>query len=1526
MSTERNLAPEGFRTAAYLEARARMDFRRGKRGPVHCTPGNKKCGNRCIPNEWDCRMKGEGNDPHLKAVKFDPVSGLANLERGAKRFGKFLRTGSFSELESGKRSVIRGAVKLKPGNLQEKKDYQTWLENNFAKVAVPIALVGGAIAVHSILKTGNTFGYREGAGRRVEETVWNGIGRALDVIPGIGHQRAYTRQRAGEVLSSLRTRTRGAQVLQANLGGRGGEVGLEAMQIPRMGDAGVNNLRDGTAPKAIAKSLEEVDNKKLDFYTWNEKHREAFLGAKVDGRSVFAETTAQIALDERFNLGIGRTTNKAFYIERLSRVVTSERIALVQLAKQKGFKIYKTSNYEAVHKDDMVRFVEAVYPDLDYNDPVKVSYASRIMQAANTGDPKTKAYSIYRKEVEAWDNYFAEVAKNVKESPGASSAHQEIRAKGIDEIRRIADTRRTEYLISQSKAVPRAGLSHEQLFLRDYYHRNVVGTAKSTYAITPNLARSAASELSGRSIESPNEAIEVLRTEYGFPTVQLIRSQTNRAQAEPRPTNGTARPMRRRSPAQQLADLMRQKNPDGTPRYATREAAEAELARRKKQRGDVDDTGLSPRVRAYLETQARLDKRCGKSGIPDNRKCSKTTAPQPPESQTRARGASQPGVTCAPPNQKCGNMCIPPTATCHLKGGGGNALDNAAKVAAIAGGAAAVVGAVRNRKQLRTAARRGVLQARTQLRNTNREAYRNTAVRARVIRRSASNVARTQTDQIVSNLSKKTIKSLSSEQVDAGINSLPKQYQEQARRLVGEAKRSAAHLALYAKGGKMTSVNTKDNFSNWEMKDGTMLSTGSVGDSLLIYNTRPQESIGGARTYSTQFRIDGEFDAKSTSASRNARGVVTTTKKMFQHHMDSLPDNSIVWAIPYSEDNKGAKRKSIYEKYGFRQALSSDERLFAMKTKGQFTKMGDNHIEQIADYIRNDSIHFDFDDTRFDKRCGKSGIPDNRKCSKVTSAQSPEAVKTSTPVATNTVRNLAIGTTALGAVGALAAIGIHKGKVSAYRRNVSNSAIEAEKMAAELERSMREAAARRLKKKPSEVTDFEASVYNFKDKGHDRGFGSNDNEPAWYGQTPNSKGAVVMLSYADDNKFTKRGQGSHMMASNKAFQSIWGDRDILPYANNISQPTSSVPDDLVVQEREAFVKKVEGLASKVGLGEAGRGAAKSVHAVQDIAERFSYLRENVNRRGHNPDAIRAAAFVVAQRRLTGKPVDIMSYSNGGNVATETLAILKEMGYRDVKVVNVAGPTFGIFSHSDDNMRTWVSEGDEFFQMSRGGAFTGGNTRMLKNKNIPHGLTEKIDKNNRENGANWKKNYNAKNSYLLDEQLEREAWTYLNVDRKRSGELVDELVWRISENKQMEGDLAALFGDSSKTKMSEYAKSLKTTSGTAREKIKSDIRSEVEERMIETWYGGYSPKTVKNAQKQIKKDLMQQVSPQAAPAMKTKRPTSLGERASKLMEQNPGMSREAALKQAKREMLNNKTDRVDAYTYAYLATLARLTAA
>lgn len=1517
-----------IRAAAYLAAKERLDFRRGKtRSTVKCNPPNVKCGDRCIPPEWDCRLKGQGNDPHLAAKRTDPVSGIANIERGINRLGRFARTGSFSELESSKRSFVRGAVKLKPGDLREKGEFKEWLENNWSKIVIPVSVVAGGLALHSGLKGGDIFGYRKGAGAKIDNAVAQGIGAVLDRTPFVGRARAYTRSQAAKAqakdLSRIAARTKRSRSYASNP-----ESGIPATAIPRSWVAGSSDL------SAALKVVNDQGGSNT-FYEWNTKHRTSFWGAThKDGKSVFAVPTAHAFMNSEWNLNLPPTVIKSDYINAITDRITSDRDAFLQLAKQQGFRVLGRPGAEYIDSNQRDAFISQVTRAIT-NQRQRAAHANYVDAIIRNSAPSSAARRIYNDHVQFFDKYYKDQSENLIKAASAPDfdSPRAVREQfeknviaeqpGLLALREAAERRRIDYLM-QTSTKPNTeskGTGHDALFLRDYYHTKVAGTDRSPYTITDRLAVQAASELSGKQQLTPSQAIQLLKTEYGFASAEIeIRpGPQRRAPRPPAPEGG--RTPRRRTPAQQIAAMMRQKNPDGTPRYASREEAQAEYERRRAQYGNRGDEyqHFSPRVATYLETVARLDKRCGKSGIPEKAKCTKNTPVQSQEAQKRAKGAAQPGLTCSPPNQKCGDLCIPPTATCHLKAGGG-ALDKAAKVAAVAGGVASVVSAVSNRKAIARTARKGTLKARRSLRTNNRELYRRTVVRARVGRRVANNVVRTQTQQTVAELSKRTIKTLSTADVDAGIGRLPKNFQDPVRRLVGDAKLSAAHIALKSKGGKITSVNNTDNFSNWEMQDGTILSTGSVNETLIIYNTKPQESIGGARTYSTQFRIDGEFDAKSPAASRDARKVASTVKKMFQSQMEQVPDNSIITAVPYANDSKGGKRRSIYEKYGFRQALSSDERLFAMKTKGKFTRMGDSHIEQIADLIRNDARsdsslalatmrhrhRFDFTPTsdRKGKPCGKSFVPKNAKCTKPASARYAEqAAKAKSGEANNnTVRNVAIAG-AVSGVAALALIGARRHQVSAYRKRVPKSALEAEKLAIEFERQMRDQAAARLKKRVQDVTGYEASVYNYNDKGFERGFSPFETDPKWYGQTKQSKGGLVVLSYSDEY-----GKGGYNMVEGGAFRQIWGDRDPLPFHNAISQPVrGGGADNLQQAERRKFLEKVEKIA-----GEPGKTVAQGVIGAKEAFGRFKFLRDNVNERGFNPDSIRLAGFLVAQRRLTGKPVDILAYSNGGNVATEALAILAEMGYKDVKVLNVAGPTFGMFQHKPENMKTFVSKGDEFYKIFGDKAFTGGNTTYLKNDNIPHGLQDALDPNN-PNAGDVAANKRARRSYTLDTELRSEGYKFLTVDKVRSRQLEEEILFRISKNEKFTGDLQALYGEQSDATFDRYAKMLANKG--QREQAKQQIRSEVEDRMLEVWYGGYNPNKVKNTQKAIRKELETYIST-SSKAVQTRRPMSLSQRASRLMEQNPGMSREAALRQARREQIKTNTDRSDSYNAAY----------
>jgi hypothetical protein len=173
--TQLTTTPEGFRTAAYLAARARLDAARSRSRSgktsrrVSCNPPNVRCGGRCIPPAWDCRLKGEGPDPQLRAVKTDPLSGFANIQRGVQRITKGVTRGNLSEVQGGRAAIIRGVVKTVPGDIQQKKQLKTTLENRTRAIGIGLAVVTTGLGMHAILMKSNLYGYNKGWGKDINQ-------------------------------------------------------------------------------------------------------------------------------------------------------------------------------------------------------------------------------------------------------------------------------------------------------------------------------------------------------------------------------------------------------------------------------------------------------------------------------------------------------------------------------------------------------------------------------------------------------------------------------------------------------------------------------------------------------------------------------------------------------------------------------------------------------------------------------------------------------------------------------------------------------------------------------------------------------------------------------------------------------------------------------------------------------------------------------------------------------------------------------------------------------------------------------------------------------------------------------------------------------------------------------------------------------------------------------------------------------------------------------------------------------------
>ena len=910
-----NHSPETVRTAAYLAARERLDFRSGKtRRTVQCTPPNVQCGGRCIPPDWDCRLKGQGADPHLAARRTDPISGFANLERGFKRLGKFARTGSFSELESGKRSLVRGAVKLKPGNLKEKNEFKNWLENNYLKIAVPLFLAGGAISAHSILKAGNTFGYRDGFGRKVDNAVSTGIGKILDVVPGVGQARAHTRQRASQAAQASMQRAR-ARTERNRTMLRSPESYVATTPISPTLIKGQSDL---------SKALATVNDQKSanSFYQWNQKHRQAFWSAThsskdlgVDdqtlvGKSIFAEPTAQAYLNNEWKLNLPNRASRSEYINALTNRIASERDAYVQLAKQQGFRVQGRPGDQVVHRDDIDAFVTQNIKDIaDENQRRAQSlFISGLVQS---GAASSKARLIYNANVEAYDTYYKKVASSVQRVAGASDNDPDMVAEGFVAIKNAAERRRVDYLLSTSNK-PRkssAGPAHDRLFLQDYYHTRVVGGASSKYPITADEAVRAATELSGNEVKTSQEAIVLLNMVHGFKGAQLEqrRDPFRRRTTSPERRAEAPRPARRRerSRAEIIAMLTRGPNP------LSPEAAAAEADRIRARRGDEAD----PRLQAYLATQDRLDKRCGKSGIPENRKCTKPTPAQSREAAQRAKGAAEPGLTCAPGSQQCGKICIPQSATCHIKGSGSNLRSNLAKGA------------------LATGALAGAALA-------GRSAYRN--------RRSIAAYAGG------SRYMDRAIKRMSDQDVRQGISKLPKQWQQPANKLLGKAKVALARVSADMQGMEVRNIDNDNNFSTLvNPKTGHVLSIGSVDDTLVTFVSERKGTAGQFPKYGVAFQTDLSFSQKSNVSKAQSLAVSKQVKTMFDDQLSQLPENAVLFNKPFKDDGLGKKRASIYKRFKFRElkGLRGGE-MYALKNQGKLTAIPEAQEDYIAELIR----------------------------------------------------------------------------------------------------------------------------------------------------------------------------------------------------------------------------------------------------------------------------------------------------------------------------------------------------------------------------------------------------------------------------------------------------------------------------------------------------------------------------------------------------------------------------------------------
>jgi hypothetical protein len=290
------------------------------------------------------------------------------------------------------------------------------------------------------------------------------------------------------------------------------------------------------------------------------------------------------------------------------------------------------------------------------------------------------------------------------------------------------------------------------------------------------------------------------------------------------------------------------------------------------------------------DAEDREDKKCGKSGIPEGRKCTKKTL--------AATGSSGPSAEKPKGNVK------PSTPASPEPGAKPNNRAKLFKIAAIAAAVSLTIG--------------------------------------------SASVAKKYSPQIL----RTGVEGLSSGAVNDAIKRLPANLQAGASKLQGEAKLSLAVMEMKANKMEMVGVDEKSNFSTWKSAKGDLVSVGSVGDSLVAFYS--ERGSGGSKWfpgYNVSFKVDQHFAQKQGVDRKQGVKIAKTIESMFNAQVAKLPENALLTATPFEEDGQGAKRSSIYARKGFTDIRTQKTGLVVVgvfKAKGKLIKPPEDQKERQA--------------------------------------------------------------------------------------------------------------------------------------------------------------------------------------------------------------------------------------------------------------------------------------------------------------------------------------------------------------------------------------------------------------------------------------------------------------------------------------------------------------------------------------------------------------------------------------------------
>ncbi|NBT76433.1 MAG: hypothetical protein EBT15_10810 [Betaproteobacteria bacterium] len=601
MDDKQLTTPLGFRTAAYLAARERLDLKGN--GPK-CKPPNRVCGDRCIPPNWKCRVKGEGTDSHSRVVAGDPLAGAASIARGRARLAKGLASGNIVDIQAGRAAIARGVVKAVPGqNLKEKQE----LRKNVEGALLPIA--GGLFAVWLLRQAHEGAKvifpvYNKGPAQDIENAASNAVGFVLDRIPVYGGYRQAQRRNAD---------------LQAQLIGRVTKINVNKDPsvfennknvFPNVARGKVEGLR-----AIMNESLDATgdDNKVKGYTDFRSNLLGGVLGAQKDGRSIYAEPAAINFLQKQFGIDKDKITSskgipeKSFVIREVRSRLERARSSMRSDMEVRGLDYRKPDDVEKYIKIAEISAAKrwGGMPEGSKKEAASAfrgsirELMSPTSQTPGLG-PSTMARRLYNEAENSYNNYFKEAAtrvstdtdprKQVGAPATAAGAHVSAALIGVAE--RVKGRVRI--------TGPIVGANHAELVLRKlYYEYSLKGKkfdprSKTTWTASDADIKYAAQDLSWDGTGGVQGAAEHLRRN-GFPNLAYTPAERPKPTPAPKPPTGNPpRAARRRtySLEQRIAIYVKA----GYSPETAKAKAEADIARLKND--SIDE--LPPRIQSYL--------------------------------------------------------------------------------------------------------------------------------------------------------------------------------------------------------------------------------------------------------------------------------------------------------------------------------------------------------------------------------------------------------------------------------------------------------------------------------------------------------------------------------------------------------------------------------------------------------------------------------------------------------------------------------------------------------------------------------------------------------------------------------------------------------------------------------------------------------------------------------------------------------------------------------------------------------------